>query len=146
FLVSWYSNWLDDMMTAMVHAHMPAYTYTAHHIAAMLIYLFFWMNIKTFKESGSRFYLWVAIVHVFLCAAIQSHTSFAFALIASTELLWLLWKHSRKLALATVITVVFLVPWLLLNFTKDLMSWSDAAQFSYAMWTGDDTAFTGRYG
>lgn len=146
FLISWYSNWLDNMMSAMVDAHMPAFTYTAHHIAAMFIYFFFWMNLKTFKESGYKFYLWMAIIHVFLCAAIQSHTSFVFAAIAFAELLWMLWEYSRKLALASVIAVVFIVPWLLLNFTKDLVSWSDAAQFSYVMWTGDDTAFIGRYG
>lgn len=88
FMVSHYNDFSADLVTSMVTANKPVLTFATHSLAGLFIYLFFWLNLRTYQRTGKKLHLVLAVLHVALCILVMSVTSLAFAALAMGELAW----------------------------------------------------------
>lgn len=88
FMVSHYNNFYDELLPSMITAYKPVLTFATHSVAGTFIYLFFWLNFRTYQKTGKRLHLALALLHLAMCIALMSVTSLAFAVLAVVELVW----------------------------------------------------------
>jgi hypothetical protein len=149
FVSRFYAAFFDDLVSTMLALHKPVLTYGTHSLAAFFIYLFYWMNFRTFEATKSKINLAFAILHAALCAAVLSHTSFVFAFLAFAEMGWYLLRHARYAAIAIVFAIAIGLPAAVSRIDPDLRTWADVGQVTRDVvvftWTDKEGGFAGRF-
>jgi hypothetical protein len=149
FVNRFYAAFFDDLVLTMLALHKPVLTYGTHSLAAFFIYLFYWMNFRTFEATKSKINLVFAILHAALCAAMLSHTSFVFALLAFAEMGWYLVRHARYTAIAFVLVIAIGLPGVASRIDPDVRTWGDIGQVIRDVvvftWTDKAGGLAGRF-
>jgi hypothetical protein len=106
FMASYYNNFSSDLIMDMVGAKKPVLTFATHSLAGAFVYVFFWLNFRTYQKTGKRLHLLLAVLHVAMCIAIMSITSLALSLAAIVELTC----NFKWLAAISAASAYFLIP------------------------------------
>jgi len=106
FLTSWYSLFYSELVPGMMSLHKPVLTFGTHSLAGFFTYLFFWLNWERYTSRRIASNLIFAICELILLVALTSFTSFAFVILAITQIGHWLWKHSRGVLLASAAGIV----------------------------------------
>lgn len=133
FMVSHYNDFAEDMVLGMIAANKPVLTFATHSLAGLFIYIFFWLNFRTYQLTGRKSHLVLAVLHVALCVSLMSVTALGLATAAVAELFWTF----RKTAIVTVLAIFLLVP-------LDLKSTVADAVIA-ATWLREGGGFLARY-
>jgi len=138
FVVHYYSYITGDLVQGMVLLRKPVLSYASHSIAALFLYLFFYINLRVYNRNGKLLYLAIAIGHILLCVALLSHTSFVLSALAAAQVIWCLFRRRPRLTVSVASIVM-----LLLLFRVD---WGATLNLARAFW-GDrvGSGFIGRY-
>ena len=149
FVNRFYAAFVDDLVSTMLALHKPVLTYGTHSLAAFFIYLFYWMNFRTFEATKAKINLVFAILHAALCAAVLSHTSFVFALLAFAEMGWYLLRHARCATIAFALAIAIGLPAALSRIDPDLRTWADLGRVARDVvvftWMDKEGGFGGRF-
>jgi hypothetical protein len=141
FVLGYYSYISDEHVTNMLELHKPVLTFAIHSFAGLFIYLFFYLNLRAYRATGKRLHLLFALLHVLLCAALMSHTSFVLTGVALLELFWLSVRRMPKLTIATAAVALYLIPLAM------SVSWHDVGNVAVSFWRDREGAgFAGRFG
>jgi hypothetical protein len=106
FMVAHYNDFSDEVLPSMIAAYKPVLTFATHSLAGTFVYLFFWLNFRTYQKTGKTLHLALAVLHVAMCVALMSTTSLAFAVLAIAELAW----NFRWTSALSAIAAYFLIP------------------------------------
>jgi hypothetical protein len=120
FMAVHYDAFTEGLVTGMIADHKPVLTFATHSLAGTFVYLFFWLNFRTYQKTGKRLHLVLAVLHAAMCIALTSITSVVFAALAIAELAW----NFRKTAALSAIAVYVLVPVSVKEFIWDSFLWT----------------------
>jgi hypothetical protein len=109
FMAANYNSFSDGLVVAMVAAHKPVLTFATHSLAGAFVYLFFWLNFRTYQKTGKSLHLVLAVLHAAMCIALMSVTSLGFAVLAIAELAW----NFRWTSALSATAAYFLLPTIL---------------------------------
>jgi hypothetical protein len=145
-----YSAFFDGLVPSMLDLHKPVLSYGTHSIAAFFLYMFYWLNFRTFQVTGRRLNLACAIVHALLCAALLSHASFGFAALAFSEMGWHALSRSRYVTIASVLALAALMPVVIRAFDPKTSGWNAiqdvAKDYVVYTWVDKEGGLLARYG
>ena len=100
FFVDHYSAYYPELVPVMMDAGKPVLTYATHSLAGFLHYLFFWVNLCAYRQTGKKLHLLFAICFLVFLLSLMSVSGMLFFCIAFVQLLWTLLRG--KFLLATV--------------------------------------------
>src|SRR6266481_8563174 len=110
FIVAHYSTATDELLPNMLALHKPVLTFGSHSTAAFFLYLFFWVNLQSYKVKRKKWLLAFSVSYLFLMLFLLSVSALAFAAVGSFQLAAYFWSAIRhKLAWATVALCAVLV-------------------------------------
>jgi hypothetical protein len=132
FMVAHYNSFTDGLVADMIAAQKPVLTFATHSLAGTFVYLFFWLNFRTYQRTGKRLHLALSLLHVAMCIALMSTTSLGFAVLAIAELAW----NFRLISALSAIAAYFLLPMSLRGTIGDALS---------AAWFREGGGFRSRY-
>jgi hypothetical protein len=133
FMAAYYNNFIDGLVGDMIAANKPVLTFATHSLAGTFVYLFFWLNFRTYQKTGRRLHLTLAVLHVTMCIALMSITSLAFAVLAIAELAW----NFQWMSALSAVAAYFLLPVSLKETIVDALS--------VAVWLREGGGFNARY-
>jgi len=108
FILNYYIAGYDNLLPNMLAGFKPVGTFATHSIAALFLFIFFYLNIKTYKVLNKFIYLLCAIILLILLFFIRSNSSLIF-LLFSIFILFDLFK-SNKTSLIIVAVVISIIP------------------------------------
>lgn len=147
FMNSHYSYFFQDLMQIEIGAHEPVITFATHSLAGVFLYLFFWLNFRTYQTRSKSLHLWLALALLFLCLAVRSHTGLAFGLLGIAQIVYWLWiRRHRAITVATIALILYLVPIGAHYWFDWVKNWGDVRDMMSGLWLGQGTGFRGRYG
>jgi hypothetical protein len=94
-LVTYYSHFYPELVPGMLLLRKPVLTFGTHSLAGFFLYLFFYMNLRSYKVKGERVYLVLALCYVSLMLALLSFTGLVFACLGGLQILYVLWSPIR---------------------------------------------------
>jgi hypothetical protein len=115
FIKTFYSSFYPDLLVAMLDwYHKPVLTFATHSTAGFFFYLFFYLNLRRFRSTGSIVSLGLTLAILLLGFNVRSTTSTVLMALASVQVVWGLLRRRRlwrgvATALALVLTVGLLV-------------------------------------
>lgn len=108
FILNYYIAGYDNLLPNMLSGLKPVGTFATHSVAALFLFIFFYLNIRSYKKLNSFIYLFNAIVLLILLFFIRSNSSLIF-LLFSLIILFNLFK-SNKSSLLIVLGIFMLIP------------------------------------
>jgi hypothetical protein len=133
FMAAYYNSFTDGLVGDMIAANKPVLTFATHSVAGTFVYLFFWLNFRTYQKTGKRLHLALAVLHAAMCIALMSVTSLVLAVLAIAELAW----NFRWTSALSAIAAYFLLPVSLKETIGDALS--------AAVWFREGGGFSARY-
>lgn len=109
FFVSYYSDFYTTLVPNMMESNKPVLSFATHSLAGFFMYLFFFLNIKTFKQRGSILYFLFSIGYLYLMINIKSVTSLIFCMLAIIEIIIYFFKKTPLLVMGMVIILILVV-------------------------------------
>jgi hypothetical protein len=144
FLTSFYNNYYEELLPMMMSQRKSVLTYASHSLAGFFLYLFFWVNLRSYKATGKSRYLIFAVGHAALCMTLLSHTSFVFSAVASMELIWFF--CSKRPLLTAALGLIFLwFAWNAIPRVIGVDDWGKVKTLAVLFWQGDAGGVTARY-
>lgn len=108
FILNYYIAGYDNLLPNMLAGFKPVGTFATHSIAALFLFIFFYLNIKSYEVLNKFIYLLFAIILLILLFFIRSNSSLIF-LLFSFFILFNLFK-SNKTSLVIVAVVISIIP------------------------------------
>jgi hypothetical protein len=142
-LVDFYSDFYPDLVPAAMGLHIPVLTFGTHSVAGFFLYLFFYLNLRSYAARGGRFFLLAAGVNLALCALLQSVTGYLFFVLGCAQLAtYAVTRRAVAVLLLPVAAAGILALALSLNWLD-----SQEIQSTVSRRLGSDVnGFVGRYG
>lgn len=108
---NWYAFIDQDFVAQrMLDAHKPVLSFYTHSIAAFMLYLFFYLNLRAFSMLRRKIYVMFAFSYLALILALMSTTSLILFALGSAQLAVELWKSRHRVVLFASILAVALAP------------------------------------
>lgn len=105
FLIEHYNYFYPELLPAMFLLRKPVLTFCTHSIAGFFVFLFFWMNLRTYEIRRTVSNLCFAIMYLVFSLFLFSFTSLFFLIWEIAFLLRLSLKRNWKLTLAGVLVL-----------------------------------------
>ena len=147
FTTSWYAQFYEELLPAMLGLHKPILAFGTHSLAGFFAYLLFWLNWQNYNATRNRLALAFSICYVVLLLALTSFTSLVLATVAVIQIAVWLWERSRTmlvLGLAGLCATLFLAAGTLADQTDRFRA--DAPQAAAALLNSDIGGPLARYG
>lgn len=104
-----YSAYYQELVPNMLMAQKPILTFASHSIAGLFLYLFFYLNLKTYTVRSNYLYLLLSIIYVYFLFALKSNAGYLFMILALIQVLTHLFKNSKKVAYSISFIALILV-------------------------------------
>jgi hypothetical protein len=69
---NYYAAGYSELVPAMLDTGKPVLTYATHSLAGLIHYLFFWVNLCAYRETGKRVHLWFAMIYMVFMLSLLS--------------------------------------------------------------------------
>lgn len=86
FLINNYSSAYPELVASMMELGKPVLTYSTHSLAALVHYLFFWVNLCAYKQTGKKTHLYFSLIYAVFLLSMLSVSGVLFFFIALTQL------------------------------------------------------------
>jgi hypothetical protein len=114
FLQDHYTYFYPELLPTMFALRKPVLTFATHSVAGFFIFLFFWMNLRTYEKDKHWLYPFFAISDTVFCLFLFSFTSLFFFVCELVLLIRLTFQRGRRFTLilgsCLIIATVLLVP------------------------------------
>ena len=87
FLISRYSFFYPELVPFMLELKKPVITFSTHSIAGFYMFIFFWLNFKSYVSSGKVIFFVFAICYMVFSIFMLSNTAFGYLLYGIIELI-----------------------------------------------------------
>jgi hypothetical protein len=115
FIKTFYASFYPGLLVSMIDGyHKPVLTFATHSTAGFFFYLFFYLNFRRFRTTGSPVALGLTLAIVLLGFNLRSTTSTVLMALASAQLAWEALRRSRLWRGVTVALALAVVAGLLL--------------------------------
>ncbi|MFI5057711.1 MAG: hypothetical protein ACHQLQ_05960 [Candidatus Acidiferrales bacterium] len=94
-LVNYYSHFYPELVPGMLVLRKPILTFGTHSLAGFFLYLFFYMNLRSYKAKGNKLFLVLALCYVCLTLALLSVTGLVLGCVGGLQILYALWSPVR---------------------------------------------------
>jgi hypothetical protein len=145
---TYYSVFYPELVPDMMFLHKPVLTFGTHSLAAFYLYIFFYVNLRSYGVLRKKYFLFSSICYILLSCALLSVTGLILAAVAAIQLVWTAVSQLRRSAL--IIVLVLLVSTFSVAELQDVSfsgAWlkgiSAAAQ---AVMNSPNNGFHGRFG
>lgn len=108
FILNYYIAGYDNLLPNMLAGFKPVGTFATHSVAALFLFIFFYLNIKSYMVLKKFIYLLCAIILLILLFFIRSNSSLVF-LLFSFFILFNLFKSNRT-SLIIVLALISIIP------------------------------------
>lgn len=98
FIKSNYAMFYDDLVPNMIFFHKPVLSFATHSLAGFFMYLFFYMNLQTYKTKNNVLYLLFSLIYICFLIFLKSNTALLFVGIATLQLFVYLFIFKKKMA------------------------------------------------
>jgi hypothetical protein len=106
FLPRYYWISHDGLVSSMMSLHKPVLTFGTHSLAALYLYLFFWLNWEHHRLRRSKLGLFFALGYFILLVGLTSFTSLGLGLLALAQIAVWCWKRNRQLVTVLILCLV----------------------------------------
>jgi hypothetical protein len=145
FIIDHYSAFYPELVPFEIGIGKPVLTFASHSLGAFFYYLFFLVNLETYKKDKYRPGVIFAIVYIGLGFALLSVTGLALMFLATFQLLRYLAKENLKFTLVAVFSTVVLLATLLQVFIPDRQDWIAAGSIVTDIATSPSNGLLGRF-
>ncbi|WP_379145995.1 hypothetical protein [Paenibacillus sp. sgz500992] len=94
FFINHYNDFYPELVPLMLKLGKPVLVFGTHSVAAFYMFIFFYLNIKTYETSGKKRYYVFAINFLVFCYLMNSNTGIIFLVLG---VLYLIYKSEKKL-------------------------------------------------
>lgn len=109
FVATWYAYISPEFVQErMLDLHKPVLTFYVHSVAALMIYLFFYLCLRSFQMESKRIYGVFCFCYLVLVAALLSTSSTILFCIGSIQFSLELWRTRHRLILSAIVATLFL--------------------------------------
>lgn len=143
FLIEHYTYFYPDLLPVMFTMRKPVLTFCTHSVAGFFLFLFFWMNLRTYEVRRKISNLCFAIIYLIFSLFLFSFTSLFFFVWEAIFLLRLALKRSWKLTLVGVLILGSAGLVLSSSVDKDLQQW--LAGYAESVLQSQGNGLAGRY-
>src|SRR5260370_4780234 len=95
FLTAHYSVFHDELVPTMVMFRKPVLTFGTHSLAGFFLYLFFYVNLQTYRLKGGKLFLSFALCYLFLTLSLLSVTGIILGLVGMVQIFYYLGSSIR---------------------------------------------------
>ena len=99
-ITTYYSAHYQDLVPTMMELGKPVLTSATHSLAGFVHYLFFWVNLRAYQQTGRKLYLGFSLAYMLFTLALLSVSGLLFFGVAFIQLMWTLLK--RKILVAAL--------------------------------------------
>lgn len=147
FLVNHYSEFYPELLPNMLFLRKPVLTFATHSLAGFFLYLFFYLNLQTYKERKQKRFLVFAICYLLFTLALLSVTGLLLALLASVQLGLTFWCLSRfRWRWAAAVAVGLAIFLLYASQSSSIIRlWNDTMTSAEAILGSKGNGFLGRF-
>lgn len=142
FILNYYIAGYDNLLPNMLAGLKPVGTFATHSVAALFLFIFFYLNIQSYKILNRFIYLLNAIVLLILLFFIRSNSSLIF-LVFSLIILFNLFK-SNKSSLLIVSCIFMVIPLYFIFVDNALLEIMGSFDLSLIL-SSDKNGLKGRY-
>lgn len=105
FIKNYYSAFYDDLLLYMLSSNKPVNTLASHSLAGFYHFIFFILNILSYKKSGKNIYLIMSIFYMILLWFLSSNTAYLFLGISFIIFVFILFYKNKILLLFSLFVV-----------------------------------------
>jgi hypothetical protein len=99
---NYYSAAYPELVPMMLDNGKPVLTYATHSLAGLVHYLFFWVNLCAYKQTGRRIHLWFSAVYLIFMLSLLSVSGLVFFGAALAQLMWTFMRGKTLMAALSV--------------------------------------------
>jgi hypothetical protein len=141
FLVNYYSDFYPELVPNMLDRGKPVVSFGTHSIAGFFMFLFFFLNYKTYTSFNKKIYLVMAFIYLFFCLELQSNTSIFFLVVGVVMLIVKIKKKLRFFVLSSLPIMA-----IILMFGNWISAYWEVLKFNIMKTTlSTDNGILGRY-
>lgn len=110
--VDYYSDFYQELVPNMLARGKPILTFGTHSLAAFYLFIFFYLNIRTYASNKKIIYFLASISYLYFCVALQSNSGYVFLLFGVGVLIFNL-RHkiiSLSVVTATILLIMIFNP------------------------------------
>ncbi|OCB76568.1 hypothetical protein LPBF_06455 [Flavobacterium crassostreae] len=107
--MDYYTAGYDALLPNMLSGLKPVTTFATHSIAALFLFLFFYLNIKAYKSLKKNIYLLTAIIFLLLLLFIRSNSALVFISFSLFILFKLFKSNKSSLGYFTLIIIAIII-------------------------------------
>lgn len=104
FFISYYSDFYPELLPNMLMQGKPVITFGTHSLSAFYLFIFFYLNIKTYNVLNKKVYLIFSLIYLYFCFELNSNSGYLFLLFGIVLLLNYL---KLKILVTTSFAVIF---------------------------------------
>jgi len=145
-VMSYYSNFFPDLVPGMLEFGKPVLTFATHSLAGFFIFLFFWLNFRTYLSTRRFAFLIFAVCYFTFDLCLLSVTGFGFALFAFAIMSVHFWRRNPRTVATALLAFFFLVPRIVHRLYSPIENWQDLVEIVSPAFTSPGEGFLGRYG
>ncbi|HVB55251.1 MAG TPA: hypothetical protein VNE63_02315 [Candidatus Acidoferrales bacterium] len=145
-VISHYSNFFPELVPTMLALGKPIMTFATHSLAAFFLFLFFWLNFRTYLCTRRPLFLIFAICYMVLEPCLVSVSGFGFALLALLVMAIHVWAKKPAVVVAGLVVALLLLPRIAHAVYNPIENWQDLLQVARPAFTAPGEGFLGRYG
>ncbi|PEA13722.1 hypothetical protein CON42_18910 [Bacillus thuringiensis] len=111
FIKQNYGAFYDDLVPNMLFKFKPVISFASHSLAGFFLYIFFYLNLQTYKVKNKHIYLLISFIYIYLLFCLKSNAGFMFMLIAVAQLMVYYFLNKRIVAYSIVL-IGFMCCWI----------------------------------
>ena len=96
--INYYSAHYPDLVPMMLEMGKPVLTCATHSLAGFVHYLFFWINLSIYRETGKKLHLYFCVVYMIFMLALLSVSGVLFFGAALVQLMLTFFRRSILVA------------------------------------------------
>lgn len=140
-LINYYSDFYPELVPNMVERGKPVISFGTHSIAAFYMFLFFFLNFKTYQTLNKKIYFLISLVYLYFCLELKSNTGL-FLLIFGILILFYSIKNKGIFLLKALLPLIATV----LLFHEEINNfWLNLQAEIIMTASSQDNGFLGRY-
>lgn len=141
-LVLWYSEFYPALVPGLLAEQKPVLTFATHSLAGFFLYLFFYLNLRTYVARGGPFFLLAAGLNLALLAFLKSNTGYAFFALGCVQLVFLGFSTRGR---ALVLLILLMVGGVALSVSMSSLAIQDVWTTVSSTLESQQNGLVGRY-
>lgn len=109
FFIKFYTAFYPELVINMLNLGKPVIVFGTHSVSAFYMFVFFFLNLKTFESFNKKRYLLYAINYLVFCYLLQSNTGVFFIVLG---IVLLIYRSKRKYTWTAISTLILIFAYL----------------------------------